>query len=215
MNFTTIIDVIIFTGFLISLTAYFQRPTPLYLRIFPLYYFGAFVIGLIETYLSDRGRNNTIYFNTWGAIEFCFYFFVLREIIVNSIVRRIILYVLVLYPLTCIILVHVQKANAFNAYNFTIGCLISVLFCIYYFMELFQEAEAKSLASIPAFWIVTGILFSNVLTFPSFALISFMKETPRIIANNINAIFLIINLLTIVSYSIGFLCRLRIRKSSL
>jgi hypothetical protein len=211
----TAIDCIVFTGFLISLTVYFQPPYLLYLKIFPLYFFGTFVVGLIEEHLAIHGRNNTIYYNTWGAIEFCFYFFVLREIIVNSIVRRIILYVLVLYPLTCIILIHFQKASAFNAYNFTIGCLITALFCIYYFIELFQEPDAKSLASIPAFWIVTAILFSDVLTFPTFAFINFIKVTPKIIVRNITAILIIINLLTIVSYSIGFLCRIRIRKSSL
>ncbi len=53
-----------------------------------------------------------------------------------------------------------------NPVNFAIGCLIIVSLCIYYFSELFQKAEVQSLARLPSFWIISGILFNNVLFFP-------------------------------------------------
>jgi hypothetical protein len=49
-----------------------------------------------------------------------------------------------------------------------------------------------------------------------FALISFMKGGgPHLIFDNINAIFNIVMVFTYLLYSIGFLCRIRIRKSIL
>ena len=166
-------------------------------------------------YLVNHGKYNTGFANLWGTIEFCFYFFVLRELIVNVKIRRVILFVIALFPVFSFVNLYFQKQDGFNPTNFTIGSLITVSFCIYYFVELFQKAEIQSLARLPAFWIATAILFTTVLTFPTFAFISFMKKVPDIISKNITSIFYIINILTSVLYTIGFLCRIRIRKSTL
>jgi hypothetical protein len=179
------------------------------------------VEGMILEYTSSRGIHNTGISNVSGILEFCFFSFVISVNIANPKFRRVIFMVTSVFALLAFSnLLFVQKEDGINPINFTIGSLITVIFCIYYFVELFRKAESPSLAKLPDFWIVSGILFNVVLTFPMFALISFMDQltkknlaTSKIIFDNINVIFDIIIVFTYILYSIGFLCRIRTKKS--
>lgn len=208
-------EIIQFILFLISLTVYLQNPAPFYLKLFPVYFILSFIVDLVEAYLQKHGRYNSGVYNIAGIIEFCFYFFVLRELILNVKIKKIILFLIFLFPVFALINLYLQKQVGFNPVNFTIGSLITVSFCIYYFVELFQRADSQSLTRLPAFWIITAILFDVVLTFPFFSFVSFMTKMPELIYKNIVAIFYVINILTSVLYTIGFLCRIKIRKSIL
>jgi hypothetical protein len=208
-------DGIVLAMFLISLSAFFIKPTLIYLKLFPVYFMSSFLTGLATEYLQQHGRVNTVIYNIWGTIEFCFYFFVLRQIIVSIEIRRVILYLLFLYPLVSFNFIYFQRLVGFNPINYTVGTLITVVLCMYYFIEVFGNIEAKSFFGLPAFWIVSAIFINNVLAFPTFALFSFMKNLPKLIVNNIAVIFYIINSLVLILYSIGFLCRIRINKSTL
>ena len=199
--------------FLVSLSVFVQKPSPFYLKLFPLYFFSGMVVSMIIEYLQYRGRYNTGVANSWGIIEFCFYFFILRTLIINVKVRRVILFEFFLFPAFALINLYFQKQVGFNPINFTVGSLSTVLICIYYFVELFQMGDAPSLSRLPAFWITTAILFTVVLTFPFFSFVSFMTKMPDLIYKNIVVIFYIIDILTSILYSIGFLCRIKIRKS--
>jgi hypothetical protein len=201
--------------FLVSFSVFVQKPVPIYLKLFPVYLFFGLVVSVVVEYLQFHGRYNTGVANLWGIFEFCFYFFVIRGIIVNVKIKRFILLVIFLFPVFALINLYFQKQAGFNPVNFTVGSLITVSFCIYYFVELFQRADSQSLTRLPAFWITTAILFTVVLTFPFFSFISFMTKMPELVYKNIVAIFYVINILTSTLYSIGFLCRIRIRKSIL
>ena len=208
-------DIIQLILLLISLTVFIQKPVPLYLKLFPVYLFFGLIDIIVIEYLQSRGRFNTGVANSWGIIEFCFYFFVLRELILNIKIKRVILFVIFLFPVFALINLYLQKQVGFNPVNFTIGSLMTVSVCLYYFVELFQRADSQSLTRLPAFWITTAILFNVVLTFPFFSFVSFMTKMPELVYKNIVAIFYVINILTSILYSIGFLCRIRIRKSTL
>jgi hypothetical protein len=201
--------------FLVSFSVFVQKPVPIYLKLFPVYLFFGLVVSVVAEYLQFHGRYNTGVANLWGIFEFCFYFFVIWGIIVNVKIKRFILLVIFLFPVFALINLYFQKQAGFNPVNFTVGSLITVSFCIYYFVELFQRADSQSLTRLPAFWITTAILFTVVLTFPFFSFISFMTKMPELVYKNIVAIFYVINILTSTLYSIGFLCRIRIRKSIL
>jgi hypothetical protein len=217
----SLFDYILTTILIISLSVYFQKSTPLYLKIFPVYFLGALTAALREEWLGQHGQYNTGVANVWGIIEFCFFFFVLREIIVGVKIKRIILFVSIVFALFAFInIFFIQKNVGFNPVNFTIGCLITVLACIYYFIELFQKTEAESLSRLPAFWIASGILFNTILSFPLFALITFLQistkvnKATQLLYRNIDSIVNITVLLTMLLFAIGFLCRFRIRKSA-
>jgi hypothetical protein len=216
-------DFIQLSIFLISLSVFVQKPVPLYLRLFPLYFFLLMIEDLAIEYTSLRGIHNNIIPNVGGILEFSFYFFVIRSVITNTKVGKRILYTTLAFAVFAVInLFFIQKNDLFNPINFTIGTVITVVLCIYYFFELFQKTEAQSLTRLTSFWIISGILFNVVLIFPIFAMISFMDslskanlKTTRIVLNHIEAIFNIISILTYILYSTGFICRIRINKSTL
>jgi hypothetical protein len=206
-------DIIEFTLFLISLTVYIQNPAPLYLKIFPVYFILSFLVGLIEASLQRHGKYNSGIYNIAGTIEFCFYFFVLRELLLNIKIKKVTLFLIYLFPILAFVNLYFQKKVGFNPVNFTFGSLLTVSLCIYYFVETFQKAETQSLARLPSFWITTAILFAIVLTFPFYSFVSFITIMPDLIYKNIVVIFYVINILISILYTIGFLCRIKIRKS--
>jgi hypothetical protein len=216
-------DFIQLSIFLVSLSVFAQKPVPLYLRLFPLYFFLLLVSDLVVEYTSARGIHNNFILNINGIVEFSFYFYVIRSIIVNTRVKKRIFYTTIAFVAFAVLnLLLIQKNDLFNPINFTIGTVITVVLCIYYFFELFQKTETQSLSRLTSFWLVSGILFNVVLIFPIFALISFMDtlskanlKTSMIVLNHIEAIFNIISVLTYILYSIGFLCRIRTSKSIL
>jgi hypothetical protein len=208
-------DIIEFILFIISLTVFFQNPAPFYLKLFPVYFFLSFIVGLVEGFLQRHGKYNSGVYNIAGTIEFCFYFFVLRELVLNVKMKKIILFVVFLFPIFAFINLYFQKKVGFNPVNFTFGGLFTVSFCIYYLVEIFQRADIQSLARQPAFWITTAILFDVVLIFPFFSFVSFITKMPDLIYKNIVTIFYVINILISILYSIGFLCRIEINKSNL
>jgi hypothetical protein len=221
MNFS-ISDLIQVLIFLISLTLYFQKPAPLYLKLFPIYFFLLLLYDVALEYTSEHGIHNNILSNTWGILEFTFYYFVIQQIVVNKKVKRRIFYIILAYAIFAIFnLIFIQHNDLFNPVNYTIGTVVTVVLCIYYYFELFQRSEAPSITRLPGFWIVSGMLFNVVLIFPIFALISFMdqlskanQKTSMIVFDHIQSIFNIISVLTYILYSIGFLCRIRTSKST-
>ena len=153
-------DVILFVILLISFTVFYERPTPIFLKLFPAYFFCALKVDLRSEWLVQHGQYNTGLGNVWGIIEFCFYFFVLREIINNPKIKRVIVIVSAAFALFASFnLIFIQHKVGFNPVNFTIGCMITVLVCIYYFVELFQKTEIRSLSRSV---IVISALFSII-----------------------------------------------------
>jgi len=213
-------DIIQLSVFLISLSVFAQKPVPLYLRLFPLYLFLLMIEDLVIEYTSPLGIHNNIIPNIGGIAEFAFYFFVIRSVIVNTNVKKRIYYVTLAFAVFAVIILLIHGNELFNPINFTVGTVITVVFCIYYFFELFQKTEAQSLSRLTSFWLVSGILFNAVLIFPIFALISFMdniskanRKTTRIVFDHIETIFNMISVLTYILYSTGFIVRIRTGKS--
>jgi hypothetical protein len=176
-------------------------------------------VELRSEWLVQHGQYNTGLGNVWGIIEFCFYFFVLREIIINPKIKLVIVIVSAAYALFASFnLIFIQHKVGFNPINFTIGCVITVLVCIYYFVELFQKTETRSLSRSSEFWICTAIFFNAVLSFPTFALESFLEESSKVskatylLYKNMDSIVLVTVILTLILFAIGFLCRIKIRE---
>ena len=103
-------------------------------------------------YTYDHGIHNNILLNIWGPIEFSFYLYVIGQLIVSKKVKKGILYATMVFVIFAFInLFFIQHNDLFNPINFTIGTVITVILCIYYFFELFQKTEAQSLIQVTQF----------------------------------------------------------------
>ena len=127
-------DFIQLSIFLISLSVFAQKPVPLYLRLFPLYLFLLMIEDLVIEYTSPLGIHNNIIPNIGGIAEFAFYFFVIRSVIVNTNVKKRIYYVTLAFAVFAVIILLIHGNELFNPINFTVGTVITVVFCIYYFL---------------------------------------------------------------------------------
>jgi hypothetical protein len=166
--------------------------------------------------MSLHAIHNATLYNAYSIFEFLFYFFTLREIIVNKKIKILILILMIIYPLVPLLnILYFYSGNDFHSKTYAVGCILIVAFCIVYFVELFQLPKAPKLKNEPAFWICTAILFNYVCTFPFWGLVNFMNEAPMIVINNLMTILMIINILSYLLFTIAFLCRIKIRKSTL
>jgi len=203
-------------SFLTSLTAYFQKGAERYLKLFPLLLLVTILVELGAKWLQTHQNSRFglyILYNSFGCIEFPFYMYVAREIIRNVRVKKIILIAGCIYLLLGITnILFVQKTTSFNSITYAIGCLFIAVSCFYYFFELFQQSYSVVLVRQPAFWICAGLLFYYTCSFPIFGLLNFLSSNP--IGKNIQVIIILLNVFLYSSFTIAFLCRLRVRNST-
>lgn len=214
MNFSIEIIVAIIC-LLITLTVYFVPGAPLYLKLFPVYIAYAIATQEYGFYLGLHNRSNTLLFNFFGLFETVYYLFIFHEIIRNTNTKKIIFIIAPTYFIAGIINIIFQKVTGFNVIMYCLGVFLVVTFCIYYFYELFQLPQTKKLSQDPAFWLCTAFLFNFCCTFPFIALMSFFRNPPRFLFNNLNMIRIIVNIFTYTLFSIAFLCRIKTNKSIL
>jgi hypothetical protein len=204
---------LVMISFLASLTAFFQKPTPSYLRLFPGFLLVTIVVEGISTWMFFHGKRSNYLYNFFSAVEFLFYMYVLREIIQSVKAKKVILYVAWIYALLGIAnALFIQKLASYNSVTYALGCLLIALISIYYFFELFQSMSSVSLVRMPAFWICAGLLFYYTCSFPLYSMANFMKAA--IIRKNIQFIVLLLNVFLYSSFTIAFLCRIRARNST-
>jgi hypothetical protein len=201
-------------AFLASLTAFVQRPAVFYLRLLSLY---LFIDSTVEAFTSYQAlhRHNTQLINSLSStVFFCFFIYILRVLINGRKVKRILLYCIIGLPVIFLVNIFlVQGSQVYQSITYSLGCLLIVAACIYYFWELFQNRNYINLVREPAFWICSGLLFYSTCSFPVYALLNFMNNISHAVVLDIVIIADLVYILLYLSFTIAFLCRLRPRKS--
>jgi len=201
--------------FLVSLTIYLRRPVELYLRLLSFYLLLDCLVEFITNYLALHVRNTVLLSSLTALVQFCFYIYILREVIRSRKAKLVLLYCLVIFPLIFAgNIVLVQKSQVFQSITYCLGCLLVVAACIYYLWELFQKKVYFNLAREPAFWICSGILFYFACSFPIYGLINFISGLGQKVFHIIEIILDFLIILLYLSFTIAFICRLRTRKLS-
>jgi hypothetical protein len=200
--------------FLISLTVFFPPGAENYLKYFSFFLFVNCCQDIATSYLALNHVNNIFILNVNTMVTLGFYLYLLMEIIRDPKGKKALLIMLIVYLLVSMVNIFlVQKTGVFNTMTFCFGCLLIVVACIYYFWELFQQRLSLNLLRQPAFWICSGLLFFCACSFPLNGLMNFINALPKVILQNLFIIFILLNILLYLSFSIAFLCRLKTRKS--
>ena len=201
-------------AFLASLTIYGRRPVELHLRVFSFYLLYDCISQTYGQYLALHKVNTILFSNLTTIVSFCFYIYLMRVIIRSTKAKRILLYCLVAFPLISAINIFlVQKSGVFQTMTYSLGCLLIVGTCIYYFWELFQSKNYINLAREPAFWICSGLLFYYTCLFPEYGLVNYIS-TDRAVIQVLVVVLDFVGILLYLSFTIAFLCRLKIRNST-
>lgn len=199
--------------FLASLTLFFQGTVPWYLKTWPFFLLITINVEITSFLLIKNKANVTMLFIVFTTFEFVYYLFIISCCIYNVKIRKLILWLMAIYPLLVFINRSFIQVKSFHTITYSIGCLLVVAACIYYFFELFQFTNSVSLVKEPAFWICSGLLFFYCCTFPLIGLWNQLRGLPDIILGNLNAILQLLNVLLYSLFSIAFLCRIRLRRS--
>ena len=192
----------------------FTQKTPGYLKAFPVYFLIAVFVQTYGEYLGMNGKTNIPLYNIYSTLEFSFYFFILRGVTQNARTKKILLFLTIFFPILSFLNIYrYQGTTAFHTLSYGIGCGLITVFCIVYFVELFQMPKAIDLMKSPPFWICTATLFSYICTFPFWGMVNMMtvSMSSYMIANTVVNV---INIFSYILFLIAFLCRIRIRKFS-
>ena len=201
-------------AFLASLDIYFRPPVESYFRVFSFYLLYDFISQTYGDYQALHHQNTILYSDLTTLVSSCFYIYLMRVIIRSRKAKLILLYCLIAFPLISAINIFlVQNSGVFQTMTYSLGCLLIVGACIYYFWELFQSKKYINLAREPTFWICSGLLFFYTCLFPVYGLINFISTAPAVI-HVILVVLDFVGILLYLSFIIAFLCRLRPRKST-
>jgi len=199
---------------LIGISVYFQKGSPLFLKLLPVLLIINFVVEIIGQWVARKYGTNTTMFNFYMPFLVTAHMFLLREMVVGKMVRKIVLNLLWLYPLICLVnIFFIQGLNDWQSYSYLIGNLIVVGLTVYYFFELFKRPTFINLMKAPAFWICSALLFYYTCSFPFLSLVNLLGDAPLIILNNLSVFLTLLNIMQYILFSIAFLCRVRFRKS--
>jgi hypothetical protein len=201
-------------AFLLSLTIFFRPAAEPYLKYFSLFLLFNCCVDIYTSYLANRGKSNIFFSNVSTMIIIDYYLILLSQIIHNRNAKRVLFICLLIYTLLSLMnLFLLQKASVFNTMTFCLGCLFVITACIYYFFDLFQQTRSLNLLREPSFWICSGLLLYYACLFPIEGLNNFIKNLSTVVLENLLIIFVIVNILLYLSFSIAFLCRLKIKRS--
>jgi hypothetical protein len=207
-------------SFLASLLVYTGPSKELpYLKFFPPFLLITLIAECWGAYLSSVGsissrQLNTAMYNFFSTFEFCFYLWFISILISKPAMKKSIRITMVAYALVAIInILFIQKIYVFHTTTYSLGCLLVVIFCIYYFLELFRLPKSVKLISSPAFWICTGLLFFYICGFPMYGFIKLWMNVD-LVAKNFGNIVNMLNVFLYSLFTIALLCS-KIRKYSL
>lgn len=199
---------------LASLALFFEQGVPRSLKYFPPFLLITVLVEIAGFELSKRGMSNVLLYSLFTTFEFVFYLLVLRSIIQSKKAKRIIQFIIWAYPVLALFNISFIQVHTFHSITYSLGCLIIVGVCVFYFLELFRLSKSVNLLRQPGFWISSGLLFFYTCGFPLVGMVNFLHGLNYVVMREIGFVLTLLNILLYSLFSIAFLCRLGMRKSN-
>jgi len=202
-------------SFLASCSLYKQKNVAQWLLLFCPFLGLTILVEGYAFYLNMKNISNLWIYNIFCAIEYCFYLYVISCFIHSSKMRLIIRYALALYAAIALIdILHIQKTT-FASLETSLGSVMIIVGCVYYFFELFQYPKPVNLAREPSFWICLGLLIFYCGYLPYIGLMMFFASVSQRIINALALLLIIVNIVMYSLFMVAFLCRIKISKQLL
>jgi len=211
-----IIKILVFAFYIFSFLFSFRvarlREIPKYMKRFLLYLFiGGLMAAIYLTTIFFEAKHNMAFFNRVNLISLFFHFVFLSLFIIKIISDHNgggfrIMYILLL-GLSMGLLTAILNDFCYNtsAVSFCLSSFLLVLFCLFYYYNIFHNSPTIMLLEEPSFWIITGIFIGMTLSFPmiifwDFLDLSLKKPTKRLIQSFANIPYIIMHIFFIKAY---------------
>ena len=134
------------------------------------YFIASVLIFGYSNYLADQVKNNMFLYHIFSILELSLLLGYFRKIIGTSIVKRVIIWIIVLFlGFSLCNIIYLENLNSLNSNSQSIEFLILIIFCFIYYNELAKSDEIVIFFKIPVFWIVTGFFIYFSCTIIVFA----------------------------------------------
>src|SRR5690349_14763510 len=132
---------------LVSLTVFSKSyKKEVYLKLFPPFLLVALIVEILTGYMASKGKNNVAILNFFTVFEFCFYLLLLSYIITNARIRKVTRTMIWIYAVVSVgNILFYQGMKTPHTITYSLGCLLIVSGCIYYFLELFRIRKSGRL----------------------------------------------------------------------
>ena len=187
---------------------FYKRLKPSWLRLFTWFLLFSMLISITGYFYSFYLKTgNHFIFNLYLLVQFLFYFGIFYKTFQTKKLKTFTLFVSICFLIYLLInFIFLDGFHTFNSLAFTIGSVLTILFCLLYFGALYNADGFINYFKIPMFWIATGILFFFVGNFLYLSFLNYILENNLDSGGNIYEVIIItLNLLLYCFFSIGFL----------
>lgn|SRR5690242_10789900 len=187
----------------------------LYRRLFPYFLLLTLFVEFTGQLLKKPGQPNALIFNIYSIVELLFYAFFFYQEISDKKIRKYIKISSTVITISSLVNIFAfQGTHVFHTYTYSIGCLQMITLGAIYFYFIFKQETKVNLLRSPAFWISAGIIFfftSSVTLITSF---NYVATLPAKFRRLTQQMLFMVNALFYLLFTIAFLCKTQIRKSS-
>ena len=198
-----------------SILVFFQKENKS-IRIFFPFLLLRTALELYGRYLGNLGIHNIWVNNIIGALSISFYLFILSVFISNKKIKQITFFASVIFTaaflISCLLLLPITEMHI---YELSIGCLLVIAGCIYFFYELLSYPNDVKLLAFPHFWIATGVLFNFAGEMPVYLFLNFIIKQKAVVLNSVFFMIHFLDIMLNILLIIAFVCRLKLRRPSL
>lgn len=197
----------IIVALIASLTAYSRSNKIAYLKLFAPFLLLTLLVEIAGNMIGSKYGNNQFIFNFFSVLGFTFYFVILYKGIINRVVKRIILTLIIVYPLFALyIIFFVQGVFVFHTFSFGIGALLIVMICVFYLRWQFFETPIEvDIKREPLVFICLGLIVFHSLTFTYFSGIHIIKNFSPSFVRNMTLVCMVSNYTLYAFFTIAFL----------
>ncbi|GAB2777526.1 hypothetical protein GCM10027275_20790 [Rhabdobacter roseus] len=178
----------------------------------------AWVVEMIGLYhMLSLKRNNLLLFQIYAPLEYIFMGAYFYHTLRKERLRKAVLVSVVGYVLFCIVNIGVLLSlRPNNSYSFMLLAILLAFWAASYFYESYQnETLYGEIWRDPHIWICTGVLFYYAGTFFLMALIQQLAQSNLELASRLYVINHILNIVLYSMFTVGFICKVRAKKSPL
>lgn len=206
---------ILLLGAVCSLVIHFRKDVPAYLKYFTPFLIATFLVETAGLVMNLNNQNASLLYNLFTITEVIFYFIIFYQITRNRTVRRMIIYLICLYPPVALTNVFFfQGPDKFHHFTYLPGAVIIVGLCAWYFHELMKLPVFPNPGREPTFWICCELLFFYSTTLPLFAAFHFAYDLSPDELYLLGFVQQIPNYIMYSLFIIAFLCKPRMEETT-